>query len=60
MKPYQNYINTLHEFSKSNSEKRFAANKLLELHSEVLRRKKPLIVELGVDKGQSTKVFECN
>lgn len=57
MKPYQNYINILHEFSKSNSEKRFAANKLLELHSEVLSRKKPLIVELGVDKGQSTKVF---
>ena len=57
MKIYQNYINILYEFSKSNSEKRFAANKLLKLHSDALNRANPLIIELGVDKGQSTRVF---
>ena len=29
----------------------------LELHSEVNWRDSPIVVELGVDKGQSTKVF---
>ena len=57
MKIYQNYINILYEFSKSNSEKRFAANKLLKLHSDALNRANPLIIELGVDKGVSTKIF---
>lgn len=57
MKIYQNYINILYEFSKSNSEKKFAANKLLKLHSDALNRANPLIIELGVDKGQSTRVF---
>ena len=57
MKIYQDYIDKLFENSKSKSESRFAASQLLEMHTEVTKRKSPLIVELGVDKGQSTRVF---
>ena len=57
MKIYENYINKLRENSKVKSESRFAANQLLEMHLEALKRENPIIVELGVDKGQSTKVF---
>ncbi len=57
MKIYQDYIDKLLENSKSKSESRFAANQLLEMHTEVTKRESPLIVELGVDKGQSTRVF---
>ena len=57
MKIYENYIDKLRANSKINSESRFAANQLLEMHSEALKRERPIIVELGVDKGQSTRVF---
>ena len=57
MKIYQDYIDKLLENSKANSETRYAANQLLEMHTEVTKRESPLIVELGVDKGQSTRVF---
>ena len=57
MKIYENYINKLRENSKVKSESRFAANQLLEMHLEALERENPIIVELGVDKGQSTRVF---
>ncbi len=57
MKIYENYINKLRENSKVKSESRFAANQLLEMHLEALKRENPIIVELGVDKGQSTRVF---
>lgn len=57
MKPYENYLDTLRRSSKERSETRFAANQLLELHYEASKRENPIIVELGVDKGQSTKVF---
>ena len=57
MKIYEKYINTLRTHSKKKSESRFAANQLLEMHSEALKRDRPIIVELGVDKGQSTRVF---
>ena len=57
MKIYQNYIDKLLKNSKVNSESRFAANQLLEMHKEISKRENPLIVELGVDKGQSTRVF---
>ena len=57
MKIYQDYIDKLLKNSKVNSESRFAANQLLEMHKEISKRENPLIVELGVDKGQSTRVF---
>ena len=57
MKIYEKYINTLRTHSKKKSESRFVANQLLEMHSEALKRERPIIVELGVDKGQSTRVF---
>ena len=57
MKIYEKYLNTLRSYSNEQSESRFAANQLLEMHAEVLKRTSPTIVELGVDKGQSTRVF---
>ena len=57
MKVYENYINTLRSNANEQSELRFAANQLLEMHAEALKRSTPIIVELGVDKGQSTRVF---
>ena len=55
--PHQEYIDALKEFSKVNSEARFAANQLLYMHKEIIKRSSPRILELGVDRGQSTKVF---
>ena len=57
MKIYEEYINKLRLYSKEKSEARIAANQLLEMHNEALKRDDPIILELGVDKGQSTKVF---
>ena len=57
MKVYENYINTLRSNANEQSELRFAANQLLEMHAEASKRSTPIIVELGVDKGQSTRVF---
>ena len=57
MKIYEKYVDKLRLYSKEQSEARFAANQLLELHQEASKRDKPIIVELGVDKGQSTRVF---
>jgi len=57
VKVFQRYINDLREYSLSSNESRFVAKQLLELYSEVLRRGDVTVLELGVDKGQSTKVF---
>ena len=57
MKIYEKYINTLRSYSKEKSEARFAANQLLEMHKEASRREHLVILELGVDRGQSTRVF---
>ena len=57
MKVYENYINTLRSNANEQSELRFAANQLLEMHAEASKRSTPIIVELGVDNGQSTRVF---
>ena len=54
---YQDYINALKESSLKENESRFAAKQLLSMHNEVIKRKSPIILELGVDRGQSTKVF---
>ena len=57
MKIYQKYIDKLIKYSKISGEERFAAKQLLELHNEAIKREDLIIVELGVDKGQSTRVF---
>ena len=57
MKIYEKYINKLRLYANEQSEQRFAANQLLEMHDEASKRVSPIIVELGVDKGQSTRVF---
>jgi predicted O-methyltransferase YrrM len=57
MKIYQKYLDKLIKYSKISGEERFAAKQLLELHNEAIKREDPIIVELGVDKGQSTRVF---
>ena len=54
---YEKYINDLRIYSKKKNETRLVASQLLEMHSEVASRKSPVILELGVDRGQSTKVF---
>ncbi len=57
MKIYEKYLDTLRIYSQKQSEARFAANQLLEMHNEASKRDRPIILELGVDKGQSTRVF---
>ena len=54
---YENYINDLKEFSKKENEARLVASQLLQMHKEVSSRESPIVLELGVDRGQSTKVF---
>jgi predicted O-methyltransferase YrrM len=57
MKIYQKYIDELKNHLSKLDESRFVAEQLLRLHQEVKLKVDPLVVELGVDKGQSTKVF---
>jgi 23S rRNA U2552 (ribose-2'-O)-methylase RlmE/FtsJ len=57
MKIYQKYIDELKNHLSKLDETRFVAQQLLRLHQEVKIKADPLVVELGVDKGQSTKVF---
>ena len=54
---YQNYIDALKSYTSKNNEARFVALQLLEMHAEVSRRKDVVVLELGVDRGQSTKAF---
>ena len=54
---YENYINDLKSYTNKQNEARLVASQLLQLHSEVSSRKSPTVLELGVDRGQSTKVF---
>ena len=55
--PYDDYINALRNSLTSNSESRFAAQQLLRLHEYASLSDNTIILELGVDRGQSTKVF---
>ena len=57
MKIYNEYIDKLIKFSEIPGEERFVAKQLLEMHNEAIKREEPIIVELGVDRGQSTRVF---
>ena len=54
---YEKYISDLRSFLFSRDERHFAAKQLLELHKEAASRDAATILELGVDRGQSTKVF---
>ena len=54
---YENYINDLKAYAKEENEARLVASQLLQMHSEVSSRESPIVLELGVDRGQSTKVF---
>ena len=56
-KVYQSYINDLKEFLSEKTEARFVASQLLEMHEHVSRLPNATVLELGVDRGQSTKVF---
>ena len=57
MKIYQKYIDELKNHLSKLDESRFVAQQLLRLHQVVKSKVDPIIVELGVDQGQSTKVF---
>lgn len=57
MRIFQDYLDLLISASKENNESRFVALQLLEMHQEALSRNNPRILELGVDQGQSTRVF---
>ena len=57
MKIYQEYIYRLEEHLNKTDESRFTAQQLLKLNKEAALKENPLIVELGVDRGQSTKIF---
>jgi predicted O-methyltransferase YrrM len=54
---FNKYITDLKKIALEDSERCHAAIQLLEMHSHVLTLEEPRILELGVDKGQSTKVF---
>jgi predicted O-methyltransferase YrrM len=54
---YSKYIKELNKHIEKQNESRFVSNQLLLMREEVIKRRSPIIVELGVDKGQSTKVF---
>jgi len=57
MKKFQTYIDELKNHLFKYDESRFVAQQLLRLHKETELKNSPLIVELGVDRGQSTKIF---
>lgn len=54
---YQSYIDELRRVASTVEEARFVALQLLTLHTEVIGRKDAVVLELGVDRGQSTKIF---
>jgi predicted O-methyltransferase YrrM len=54
---YQDYVDELRSIVGTLGEDHFAARQLLELHAEAARRDSVTILELGVDFGQSTRIF---
>lgn len=54
---YDQYIHSLKNLLILKDESRFVAQQLLYLHKQAINRVDPIIVELGVGTGQSTKVF---
>lgn len=56
-KIYQRYIDDIKKFTSEKTEARFVSLQLLEMHKKISRIPNAIILELGVDRGQSTKVF---
>lgn len=56
-KIHQRYIDALRESASSATEARFVSQQLLEMHEKISRLPRATALELGVDRGQSTKVF---
>lgn len=54
---YQAYVDELRSIVGRLGEDHFSARQLLELHAEATRRDRVTILELGVDFGQSTRIF---
>jgi len=54
---YQKEIEKLETEASTFSQERYVAKQLLELHKEALKRDNFTVLELGVDKGHSTRVF---
>jgi predicted O-methyltransferase YrrM len=54
---YQEFVNEQKNFLNFPDERRFAAQQLLRMHQEAKDKEKILILEFGVNKGQSTKIF---
>ena len=54
---FDSYIEALKKNISSENESRFHAIQLLELHKEVIKRKRPLIVELGLIADKVPKYF---
>ena len=57
MENYDQYIHSLKNLLILKDERRFVAQQLLYLHKQAIIKVDPIIVELGVGTGQSTKVF---
>ena len=63
MSLYKDYIEELTKKVESKSElsskngEYFVAKQLLELHTDASQRENPIILELGVERGASTKIF---
>ncbi|QEF98718.1 Cephalosporin hydroxylase [Stieleria maiorica] len=55
--PYQEHVEQLLSARNAVGEERFVAQQLLELHQAAAQRERVTILELGVDQGQSTRVF---
>lgn len=56
-KIHQEYIDILKGSLCCSSEARFLSSQLLEMHKRISKLNKATVLELGVDRGQSTKVF---
>ncbi len=57
MNLYKDELLNLKKLSEGFDNERYVAKQILDMHNEALSRKKPVIVELGVDIGNSTRSF---
>jgi predicted O-methyltransferase YrrM len=57
MKVYQEHVDAFRACLGAREEDRCAARQFMQMHKEVRDRERPVIVELGVNAGNSTKVF---
>ena len=57
MKCYQSHVDELRAHLTADNEYRCVAKQLLHMHEEVSARANPIVVELGVNTGNSTKMF---